>query len=41
MPSRVQPDKGGENVDVCDFMIMHHGAGCGSHIAGSSTQPEN
>ena len=35
--SRVRSDKGGENVDVCYFMIMHRGAGRGSHIAGSST----
>ena len=37
VPSRVRSDKGGENVDVCYFMIMHRGAGRGSHIAGSST----
>lgn len=37
VPSRVRSDKGGENVDVCYFMIMHRGPSRGSHIAGSST----
>ena len=36
VPSRVRSDKGGENVDVCYFMIMLRGEGRGSHIAGSS-----
>ncbi len=36
VPSRVRSDKGGENVDVCYFMIMHRGESRGSHIAGAS-----
>ncbi len=34
--SRVRSDHGGENVDVCFFMISTRGAGRGSHISGSS-----
>ena len=37
VPSRVCSDKGGENIDVCYFMIMHRGAGRRSHTAGCST----
>lgn len=36
LPSRVRSDKGGENILVCQFMIMVRGTGRGSHIAGSS-----
>ncbi len=36
IPSRVRSDKGGENVDVCYFMVAHRGADRTSHIAGSS-----
>ena len=37
IPSRVRSDKGGENIDVCHFMIAVRGTNRGSHIAGSST----
>ena len=36
VPSRVRSDKGGENVLVCQFMVMVRGTGRASHIAGSS-----
>ena len=36
IPSRVRSDKGGENVQVCHFMVSYRGTGRGSHIAGSS-----
>jgi len=35
-PSRVQSDKGGENILVCQYMITVKGTDRGSHIAGSS-----
>ena len=28
--------RGGENILVCRYMVMYHGVGRGSHIAGSS-----
>ncbi len=36
IPSRVRSDKGGENIQVCHFMISVRGPGRRSHIAGSS-----
>ena len=36
VPSFVCSDKGGENINVYYFMIMHRGEGLGSHIAGAS-----
>ena len=36
IPSRVRSDRGGENVLVATFMVLYHGSGRGSHIAGSS-----
>ena len=38
VPSRVRSDKGGENTQVCHFMVSYRGPGRGSHIAGSSTR---
>lgn len=35
-PSRVRSDKGGENVDVAQAMLMMRGTGRQSHITGSS-----
>ena len=35
IPSRVRSDKGGENYNVCYYMIAIQGTGRGSHIAGS------
>ena len=37
IPRRVRSDKGGENVQVCYFMVSYHGPNKVSHIAGSST----
>lgn len=37
IPSRVRSDRGGENYDVCYYMIRTRGTSRGSHIAGSST----
>jgi len=36
-PSRLRTDRGGENVSIVDYMIMHRGAGRNSAILGSST----
>ena len=36
VPSRVQSDRSGENVSVCEYMIRHHGTDRASHITGSS-----
>ena len=36
-PSRVRSDKGGENVGVCEHMLVVRGTGRHSHIAGKST----
>ena len=36
VPSRVRGDRGGENVDVVDFMIYHRGEGRGSFLCGRS-----
>jgi hypothetical protein len=38
VPSRVRSDKGGENILVCQYMILVRGTDRGSHIAGSSTR---
>ncbi len=36
VPSRVRSDKGGENVEVCYFMVNYRGTDRASHIAGAS-----
>ncbi len=36
VPTRVRSDKGGKNVDVCYFILLHRGEGRGSHIGGPS-----
>ena len=36
VPSRVRSDKGGENTQVCSFMVSQRGTSRGSHIAGPS-----
>ena len=36
VPSRARSDKGGENVQVCYFMVAYYGPSRASHIAGSS-----
>ncbi|KAG9272109.1 hypothetical protein AMEX_G13061 [Astyanax mexicanus] len=36
LPSRVRSDKGGENVDVAEFMIRSRGTNRNSHITGRS-----
>ena len=37
VPSRVRSDRGGENIDVCTYMIGTRGPNRGTHIAASST----
>ncbi|XP_062304625.1 uncharacterized protein LOC134009010 isoform X2 [Osmerus eperlanus] len=36
LPSRVRSDKGGENIDVAQFMVEHRGENRNSHITGRS-----
>ena len=36
LPSRVRGDRGGENVDIADFMIARRGEGRGSFLCGRS-----
>ncbi len=36
VPSRVRSDRGGENMQVCYFMVAYRGPDRASHIAGSS-----
>ena len=36
VPSRIRSDKGGENVDVWDYMVRVRGDGRSSYISGSS-----
>ncbi|MEQ2266054.1 hypothetical protein XENORESO_017225 [Xenotaenia resolanae] len=36
LPSRVRSDKGGENMEVSQFMVEHRGENCNSHITGRS-----
>ena len=38
IPSRVQSDKGGENILVCYYMVITRGIGRASFLAGSSTR---
>ncbi len=37
VPKKVRSDKGGENVQVCYFMVSYYGPNIVSHIAGFST----
>ena len=37
LPSRARGDRGGENRRVCEYMILHRGAGRNSYITGTST----
>ena len=41
VPSRVRSDKGGENQQICHFMVSARGPGWGSHIAGSSVHNQH
>ena len=36
LPSRLRGDRGGENVDIADFMIAQRGEGRGSFLCGHS-----